>query len=214
MVTNALLARCCNWRITSTSRLCHHWQSDKVCRLWMKKFLQTIFFGASLSTSIDGFCGLRDRPTSLLPTYIYGATRRACSHEKVHTRDDCSAATTTRRKPGNSQGAMNVGVSVPSYTLTHMSNFTHKFHHQVAAQYFCIYYYTQLLHVSAKNSGHFQGVTSLVDGNPVHGQLSLIIIIIIIIIITVFLYYICNSNYTRQPWKWQGFLAETCRSFV
>jgi hypothetical protein len=44
MVTKALLARCCNWRITSTSKLCYQWESDKLCRLWMKKFLKIIFF--------------------------------------------------------------------------------------------------------------------------------------------------------------------------
>jgi len=175
MVTNAVLSRCCNWRIPSISRLCYHWESDKLCRLWIRVFLQTIFFlGVSLSTMMDGYCGLRDRPISLLPPYTCGATRRACSHQKqkVNTRGYCSAATTTRRMSGNTQGTMNVGVTVHIHVLTHLSNFTYKLHHQVVAQCFYIYYYTQLLHFSAKNPSHFQGVTSLVDVNPVHGQTS------------------------------------------
>ena len=74
--------------------------------------------------------------------------------------------------PGNSKRTMSVGVAGPSYALTHLSNFTHKFHHKEAEKYFYIYYYTQFPHVSAKNPGHFHGVTNLVDVNPVRGELS------------------------------------------
>ena len=81
MVTNAVLARCCNRRITSTSRLCYRRESDKLCRLWIKNSSKP-FFLVSLDTSIYGFCGLRDRPTSLLPPYTFETTRRAFSHQK------------------------------------------------------------------------------------------------------------------------------------
>jgi len=84
----------------------------------------------------------------------------------------CSASTTTRRMPGNTQDTMNVGVTVHIHVLTNLSSFTYKLHHKVVAQCSYIYYYTQLLHFSAKNSSHFQGVTSLVDVNPVPGQRS------------------------------------------
>jgi hypothetical protein len=138
----------------------------------MKNFLETIFF--SVTVHIDGrFLWPPPSPDlTFTHLYVWGHPQGMFTPKNVNTRGDCCAATTTRRKPGNSQAAMNVGVTVPSYTLTHVSNFTHRFHHQVVAQYFCIYYYTQLLHVSAINPSHFQGVTSFVDGNTVHGQLS------------------------------------------
>ena len=138
-----------------------------------KKSPSTHFFGVLLSTLMDGYCGLRDRPTSHLPPYTYGGPPVGHGHtKKVNTRGDCSAATTTRRTPGNSKGTMSVGVAVHFYVSTHLSNFTHKLLHQMVAQCFYIHYYTQLLHVSAKSPGHFRGVISLVDVNSVHGQLS------------------------------------------
>ena len=175
MVNYAVLARCCNWRITSTSRLCNHWESDKICRFWIKEsHANHFFFWVSLSTLMDGYCGLRDRPTTLLPPCTCGATRRACSHQKQkhNTRNYCSAATTTRRMPGNTQGTVNVGVTVHIHVVTHLSKFTYKWHLQVVAQCFYIYYYTQLLNFSDKNPSRFRGVTSLVDVNPIHGQTS------------------------------------------
>jgi len=48
---------------------------------------------------------------------------------------------------------------------------THKFHYQLVAQCFYIYY-TNLLHVLATYSGHLQGAMSLTDVYTVYGNLS------------------------------------------
>jgi hypothetical protein len=48
---------------------------------------------------------------------------------------------------------------------------THKFHYQLIAQYFYIYY-TNLLHVSAIYFGHLQGAMSLIDVYSIYGNLS------------------------------------------